>query len=286
MAVWQRVLTYGGVLVVVFGAALGVGRLVGPVDTASAGHGHDADTHDATTAGEYRLALAHDVVDGGRAHLAFRILDASGTPVTSYELQHEKELHLIAVRRDLAEFRHVHPTLDRASGVWSVPVGLDAGTWRLYADFVPTGGEQAVAESDLSVAGDFAPRGIGPDQVVSHVDGYVVRLERDGAMLTLHVSRGGHDVTDLEPYLGAYGHLVAIRADDLAYLHVHPEDAGPGPEIPFHAELDQAGRYRLFLDFQHGGRVHTADFTITVDGPEGGDQDDTEMEMERGGHDH
>jgi hypothetical protein len=86
-------------------------------------------------------------------------------------------------------------------------------------------------------------------------------------MVTLNVTRNGAEVTDLQPYLGAYGHLVAIRTDDLAYLHVHPEEGEPGPEIAFHAEFDETGRYRLFLDFKHRGRVHTADFTIST-GPE------------------
>ena len=27
----------------------------------------------------------------------------------------------------------------------------------------------------------------------------------------------------MEPYLGAKGHLVALREGDLAYLHIHPE---------------------------------------------------------------
>ncbi len=60
------------------------------------------------------------------------------------------------------------------------------------------------------------------------VDGYTVSLKGDLApgadsALTLSVSRGGKPVTDLDPYLGAFGHLVALRTGDLAYLHVHPE---------------------------------------------------------------
>jgi hypothetical protein len=72
-------------------------------------------------------------------------------------------------------------------------------------------------------------------------------------------------VTDLEPYLGARGHLVALREGDLAFLHVHPADAGP-PEasISFHAALPSPGRYRLFLQLQHHGVVHTAAFTLAV----------------------
>ncbi|MCW2879772.1 MAG: hypothetical protein JWQ95_3872 [Sphaerisporangium sp.] len=82
---------------------------------------------------------------------------------------------------------------------------------------------------------------------------------------------GAYRITDLQPYLGAYGHLVALRAGDLAYLHVHP-DGEPGdgktpagPEITFYAEVPSGGDYRLFLDFQHARAVHTADFTVHAD---------------------
>lgn len=305
MTAWQRATAYGVAVAVVFAAALGIGRLVGPIETESAdaheaGHGSEH-THDEHAHGEqgehggdvagasYELALDHRVLDSGRPQLAFRILDDAGQPVTSYDVQHERRLHLIAVRRDLAEFRHVHPRLDPATGRWTVTVALGAGVWRLYADFAPTGAEPTVAEADLMVAGRFTPSALGPDTTVSRVDGYEVHLQRDdeASTVTFHVTRDGADVTDLAPYLGAYGHLVAIRADDLAYLHVHPEDGEPGPEVGFHADLAGAGRYRLFLDFKHAGRVHTADFTVTVDGSEAHADDDHEGDDDDGGdHDH
>jgi len=89
-------------------------------------------------------------------------------------------------------------------------------------------------------------------------------------MLTLSVSRNGKPVTDLQPYLDAYGHLVALRASDLAYLHIHPMGSpgdgvtAAGPEIGFHMTFPSAGDYRLFLDFQHAGAVRTAEFTVSV----------------------
>jgi len=297
MRTWQKPLAYAAALVVVFGVALWVGQLVGPVDADDGdahdtghdservhlepadGHGHDA---------AYSLALARDVVAGGRPTVEFRILDEAGEPVTSYDVQHEKRLHLIAVRRDLAEFRHVHPRLDSATGRWSVPIALDAGSWQLYADFAPTDEDPTVAEAELMVAGDFTPEELGADRLASRVDGYQVHLERDAATstVTLHVTRDGAEVTDLQPYLGAYGHLVAIRAADLAYLHVHPEEGAAGPEIAFHAEFEEAGRYRLFLDFKHGDRVHTADFTITVGDTDTDSDTDTETDMGDEGDDH
>ena len=91
--------------------------------------------------------------------------------------------------------------------------------------------------------------------------------------LTLSVSRDGQHVTDLQPYLAAYGHLVALRDGDLAYLHVHPAGepgdgtTAPGPDITFHATAPSGGDYRLFLDFQHGDVVRTAEFTARAGDP-------------------
>jgi hypothetical protein len=103
------------------------------------------------------------------------------------------------------------------------------------------------------------------------VDGYEVTMESAGlaggrtGSLTFRVARDGRPVTDLEPYLGARGHLVVLREGDLAYLHVHPTDtATEGASIGFGAELPSAGRYRLYLQFQHDGQVHTAAFTVEV----------------------
>jgi copper chaperone CopZ len=69
----------------------------------------------------------------------------------------------------------------------------------------------------------------------------------------------------------ACGHLVALRDDDLAYLHIHP-DGSPGdgrtagPEIIFLRRRAQHRAYRLHLDFQHNGTVRTAEFTALAGG--------------------
>jgi hypothetical protein len=106
----------------------------------------------------------------------------------------------------------------------------------------------------------------------ARVDGYEVELQRPAVLeagaesqLTFRVTRGGRPVRDLQPYLGAYGHLVALHAPELAYSHVHPngEDRAKGV-ITFDTELRRAGTYRLFMQFQTGGRVHTVAFTQTV----------------------
>lgn len=92
----------------------------------------------------------------------------------------------------------------------------------------------------------------------------------EGRRLEFAVARDGKPVTDLQPYLAAYGHLVALRREDLAYVHVHPDGSPgdgttePGPVVAFHAQVPGPGTYRLFLDFKHEDAVRTAEFTAVV----------------------
>jgi len=284
-------------LAAVFAAAAGLGALTGPIgaapDTGTAPAGHSSDHAESDDPGGTAQAAAHlpgglMVVQDGYAldlgqrqlpaadhHvLDFRILGPDGKPVTRYSVEHGKDLHLIVVRRDLTDFQHVHPQLDEA-GTWRVPLDLaDPGVYRVFADFTPADRTEGLTlGGDLSVAGDYQPQPLPAASRTAEVDGYTVTLDGDlipgqESELTLSVSRDGKPVTDLQPYLEAYGHLVALRDRDLAYLHVHPAgspDDGttkPGPGITFYATAPSAGDYRLFLDFQHNGVVRTAEFTV------------------------
>ncbi|WP_026212176.1 hypothetical protein [Longispora albida] len=278
-------------LAVVFGGAYGAGKLAGPVEAtppaaghATAGHGttqHDQKNPDPQS-GPAGLAVSdqgYTLSPGPAAagEFAFRILGPDGQPVTRYEVAHDKRMHLIVARRDLSGFRHVHPELD-ASGVWRVPSPFGTpGEYRAFADFRPSGGPALTLGVDVPVAGAFSPVPLPGPAASATVDGYTVSV--DGTLepgrtsqLTLTVTKAGAPVTDLQPYLGAYGHLVALRQGDLAYLHVHPDGVPgdgktqPGPAIRFFAEVPSAGTYRIYLDFQHGGVVRTAEFTL-VAGP-------------------
>jgi hypothetical protein len=120
----------------------------------------------------------------------------------------------------------------------------------------------------VPAAGTYQPR--PPVTEHSHstvVDGYRVDLvghlePGKASRLTLKISRDGRPVTDLQPYLGAFGHLVALRDGDLAYLHVHPNE---GSELSFTVEVPSAGTYGLYLDFRHGDVVRTAAFTAATE---------------------
>lgn len=223
----------------------------------------------------FKLALANDELLAGPATtLRFAVLGPDGTPVTAYDPSHDKDLHLIAVRHDLSGFQHLHPQLD-SSGNWSVPVALTSGQWRVFADFVPAGGKNLNLGADLAVPGVPEPKPLPPQSNNAQVDGYTVTLTGGldpgrESELKLSVAKDGTPITDLQPYLGAYGHLVALRDGDLAYLHVHPAGApgdgktDPGPDITFYANTPSAGRYRLYLDFKHNEKVRTAEFTVNT----------------------
>jgi hypothetical protein len=216
-----------------------------------------------------RLSLAATSLPRGRASsLRFAIRDARGA-VRDFEVEHEKRMHLIVVRRDGRGFQHLHPTLD-ASGTWSTPITLpNAGAYRVFADFKHDERAQTLA-ADLVVDGsaNYEPLPALATTATTQ-DGYEVSLDEQSvragreAELRFTVRRGG-EVVRTEPYLGAGGHLVALREGDLAYLHVHPGDEPAGESVPFMTEFPSAGRYRLYLQFKHAGRVHTAEFTQEV----------------------
>jgi hypothetical protein len=192
---------------------------------------------------------------GRRFDLAFRIVDRGGRTVRHFDVEHTKRMHLIVVRRDMTGFQHLHP-VQRADGTWSVPATLRAaGSYRVFADFSVNGKPYTLAD-DLTV--DGAVRSLALPAPARSVDVDGLRVTKSGLAFT--VTRDGEPVA-VQDYLGAKGHLVALREGDLAFLHVHPD----ADRLRFEAHFPTAGRYRLFLQFKTtDGRLHTAAFTEEV----------------------
>lgn len=247
-------------------------------DSAHAGHGSPEAGGLAVSDHGYTLELDSVIFTGGIQPVTFRLIGPDGHAVTAFTPSHDKELHFIAVRRDTRGFQHVHPVMD-AAGTWSTDLELTPGDWRFFADFLPTGHLAPLTLGiDAAVAGLYEPQLLPSIGRRAELGPYAVSLDGDllpaqASRLTLSISKDGEPVTDLEPYLAAYGHLVALRVGDLGYLHVHP-DGEPGdgitpagPEIVFMAAAPSPGFYRLFLDFQHEGVVRTAEFTVLAGGP-------------------
>ena len=288
---------FAGALVAIFAAAFGAGRVLLPASAADAWQGnanessHGAD-HEATEglAASVRGVAAVDrgyelrALDAPRAtgqggQLTFMLTSPDGSPVREYVTEHEKDLHLIVVRADGSQFRHVHPTLG-ADGSWSIPWEWDAaGEYRVYTDFVPEAlGENLTLTTSFVVEGTVE-QSTAPVGDTAHAGPYEVTLDGDlsagsGSSLSFAVTQAGQPVT-LQPYLGANGHLVALRQGDLAYLHVHPEHAesGNGSTVSFMAQVPSAGAYLLYLDFQVDGQVYTAAFTQIAAGQGAGSRE-------------
>lgn len=204
-----------------------------------ADHGASADAVRGLAVAQDGLRLdvvTPELAAGRPGRLAFRILGADGRAVRDFDLEHERRMHVIVARRDLSGFQHLHPRI-AADGTWSVPLTIDAaGSYRVFADFA-TGGEPFTLASDLRVDGDAdltplpAPatdaRSDGGDAVTLSATGRPLRAGREQT-LRFAIERDGTPV-ELQRYLGAGGHLVALREGDLAFLHVHP--TGPAPAV-------------------------------------------------------
>ena len=180
---------------------------------------------------------------GAREELRFRVVDEDGTALREFQTEHERRMHLIVVRRDLTGFQHLHPRMS-SDGTWAAPLELeDAGSYRVFADFKSNERSHTLG-ADMHVAGAFEPAAVPPvSDRGDATDGYEARLTEHDGELRFAIFAGGRRVRDIEPYLGARGHLVALREGDLAFLHVHPEsEATEGADIRFRAEYPSPGR--------------------------------------------
>ncbi|MFC9664347.1 hypothetical protein ACFVJ5_29290 [Nocardia sp. NPDC127606] len=223
----------------------------------------------------YTLDLDTTIAEPGKIDFRFRILGPDGSAVTEFDAIHDRELHLIVARRELTGFWHVHPRRE-ADGTWVIQLDLpEAGAYRVFTDIAPRAhGRTITLGADLAIAGHYAPQPVPAVNRTTEVDGYEVtvdgELRAEGDLLTLTVRENGEPVADLQPYLAAFGHLVILRAGDLAYVHVHPNGepgdgiTPSGPEVTFHTAVPGPGTYRLFLDFKHNDVVRTAAFTLTA----------------------
>jgi hypothetical protein len=283
-----RLGAFGAGLAVVLVAALGVGRATGDVAGAqdapapAAAHGggahgggtHGGDAHGARTApagtvdgtslsaGGLRLEVPQTTLPSLQAtRLSFRVLGEDGNPVTEYDLEQGKRMHLVIVSRDLSRHAHVHPELG-ADGTWSTLLTLSPGAYRAVADF-STDGERRSLGVDLAVAGELAVAPLAAPATTATVGDLRVELDRDGDRLSFTAYDAGGTAVVPEPYLGARGHLVAFRAGDLAYAHVHPAGED-GATTSYDAELPGPGTYRLFLEISVEGSVRTFPFTLEV----------------------
>lgn len=201
--------------------------------------------------------------------------DATGAMIKDFETVHEKKLHLIIVRDGLDRFAHVHPEVDRAGNIAGTFTFPAAGTYRLYADHKPAGGKQAAAIAELNVAGTPPPK----PELLPNTPGLVkteglvadIAIRNARAQETTQIAFTLFDVArkpiaDLQPYLGAMGHLVVLSADGKQYVHSHPaEEKSSGGAVAFEAHFPSAGIYKGWGQFRRSDKVHDVPFVVRIE---------------------
>ncbi|WP_377520415.1 hypothetical protein [Priestia megaterium] len=208
--------------------------------------------------------------------LTITIKDNKGKPISEFEVNHEKKMHLIVASKDLSKYQHIHPTY-KGKGVFTVPVTFtQGGSFQLIADFVPKGQSDTVQMHAVSVKGNIpAPVSLTPDkELVKTVDRNQVSLKIDSqlkanqeTMLNFHFedAQTKQPIQDLQPYLGAVGHVVILNQDATKYLHVHPMDEKvKGSNAMFHTTFPSPGVYKVWGEFQRSNKVFIVPFVVEV----------------------
>ncbi len=200
--------------------------------------------------------------------------DPAGFDAANLQVVHEKLMHLMIVSEDLSWLDHVHPEPD-TSGHFSLRYAFPrGGKYVMFHDFTPANVGRQVVPVELAVEGVAQPARplVIDDTMHKRVYGYQVTLTHTAlgidvdAAMTFTLMRGGKPVTDLEPFLGAMGHLVMISEDRASYVHSHPltQNATKGPTVQFNTMFTRTGIYKAWGQFKRHGRVITVPFVVEV----------------------
>src|SRR5260370_32852044 len=212
-----------------------------------------------------------NIHSGQNATLAFEILDPKTRQrVRKFQLVHEKLFHLFIVKDDLSYFIHEHPTLG-SDGIFLLDgVFPKPGAYRVLTDFYPDGGTPQITAKTLLVPGaepfppvrlepTFGPQR-GANMEVELVTEPTQRIAGAKTLLFFRIKPG----EGLEPYLGAWGHMLAASEDLIDMIHTHPFLADGGPQVQFNIIFPREGTYRLWVQFQRKGVVNTVAFNGPV----------------------
>ena len=221
---------------------------------------------------EYRLDLSVTprlMRPGQKVKLGFTVRDPwKGLPVTHFQVLHERLFHLFVVSQDLQFFAHDHPAL-LPGGAFSYQTAFPRpGMYRLLADFYPDGATPQLVAKTLLVPGAVPPPAVlTRDYSAKDAENLHVELSTDppqpvAGMKTLMFFRVS-PADGFEPYLGAWGHMLAASADLIDLIHTHPF-LTEGPLVQFNVEFPRAGTYRVWVQFQRKGVVNTARFDVPV----------------------
>ena len=209
--------------------------------------------------------------------LTFGLTDPrTAQPVRRFEIVHERPYHVFIVSQDLSFFLHTHPER-QANEDFHLDVTLPKpAMYRVLSDFYPSGGTPQLITNTV-IVGDppLVPAHIGADLTSKDSENAHVELrmtperavarQRTSLYFRLTPSDG------LEPYLGAWGHMLAASADLIDLVHGHPlstiDKGDVGKDLEFGMTFPRGGTYRVWVQFQRSGVVNTVAFNIAVEDP-------------------
>lgn len=239
----------------------------------------DADSTRKAAPAPYTLTLVSNPdkpVAGQPTTLTLAVKErATGQTVNAWDLVHEQKMHLILVRDDLGAFFHEHPTLN-ADGTFTYTFTFPTGgKWQVFADAAPTGAGSQVTSASVTVDGAAPTRATLVPQSRPTVteDGVTLAMQTTAlpAQKTFPLTfslkdTAGKPVTDLQPWLGAMGHLILINQDARTFVHSHPDESDPqngkNGSLTYLARFPRPGIYRGWVQFQRAGQVQTFPFTV------------------------
>jgi hypothetical protein len=221
---------------------------------------------------EYRVNVKLEpraVRPGNPVKMTFRIAEPqSGKPVTQFELIHERLFHLFLMSQDLSYFAHEHPE-PQPDGSFTFAAKLPTGgPYRVLCDFYPVGGTPQMIAKTIILPGPATKTNLQKDSSSKTAENLRVSLTMDpsdpaaGRKTMLFFELDPAD--GLEPYLGAWGHMLAASADLIDMIHAHPAWEEGGPKIQFNVIFPRPGMHRVWVQFQRHGVVNTAAFNIPV----------------------
>lgn len=215
--------------------------------------------------------------------LRFTIWDTkTKTVVKDFDIAHTKVFHLLMASSDLSWFAHEHPVPQPDGSFTISQVFPTGGTYRIYADVAPKGAGSQILGTTLKVSG-AVPKAtpLVPAGTKNTVEGITANLK---AVAPIPVGRStvltfkltddatGKPITDLEPYLGAFGHLMIIHQDGQTVVHSHPAEDEAGlaaskqGNVAFNARFPKPGIYKAWGQFQRGGKVITIPLVLSIGG--------------------
>jgi len=221
---------------------------------------------------EYRVELAlspRAPTPGDPATITFHLLEPSSGKPARLQVIHEKLFHLFLISEDLGYFAHEHPELRPDRSFVFRTVFPHAGLYRVLCDFYPEGATPQMIAKTIIIGRRSKPvTPLEPDVRPQCSRNLTVSLAMQpekplaGTKTMLFFSMDPSD--GLEPYLGAWGHMLAASADLIDMIHVHPAWEDPGPKLQFNVIFPRPGLYRVWVQLQRKGEVNTVAFNVPV----------------------